>query len=132
MTIDGETAYILTEDLDDLLATPPTNAVRLLPGHDQWVIGPGTKDQHVVPPARRTPVTRKANLVIAGGTVSGTWTVTANHLTVTWFGERETRRGRPSTRKPPDSPASSTDHSRESSTSPNTADTSPPVGAPTT
>jgi hypothetical protein len=57
-------------------------------GHDQWVIGPGTNDQHVVPPARRTPVTRKANLVIAGGIVSGTWTVTANHLAVTWFGEQ--------------------------------------------
>jgi hypothetical protein len=83
----GETAYILIEDLDDLLATPPTNAVRFLPGHDQWVIGPSTKDRHVVPPARRTPVTRKANLVVAGGVVNGTWSVTASELRVTWFGE---------------------------------------------
>jgi len=86
--VEGETAYVLGEDAAELLATPPTDAVRLLPGHDQWVIGPGTKDPHVVPPARRTPVTRKANLVIAGGVVSGTWTTTADTMTVTWFAER--------------------------------------------
>jgi hypothetical protein len=65
--------------------------VRLLPGHDQWVIGPSTKDEHVVPPEHRTPVTRKANLVVAGGVVSGTWSVKADELTVTWFPAR----GRP-------------------------------------
>lgn len=59
--------------------------MRFLPGHDQWVIGPGTKDEHVVPPEHRTPVTRKANLVVAGGVVSGTWSVKADQLTVTWF-----------------------------------------------
>jgi Winged helix DNA-binding domain len=86
--VDGENAYILAEDADELSATSPTDAVRLLPGHDQWVMGPSTRDQHVVPPAHRTPVTRKANLVIAGGVVSGTWTATADEVRVTWFGDR--------------------------------------------
>ncbi len=86
--VEGGTAYVLGEDAADLLATPPTDAVRLLPGHDQWVIGPGTKDPHVVPPARRTAVTRKANLVVAGGVVSGTWVAAAGTVTVTWFAER--------------------------------------------
>ena len=27
--------------------------IRLLPGYDQWVLGPGTADAHVVPPGRR-------------------------------------------------------------------------------
>lgn len=85
--IEGDSAYVLDEDLDELMATPPTHAVRLLPGHDQWVIGPGTKDRHVVSPTRRTPVTRKANLVVAGGVVSGTWAIRADQLNVTWFGE---------------------------------------------
>lgn len=85
--IEGETAFVLAEDADELAATPPTEAVRLLPGHDQWVLGPGTKDEHLVPPARRAPVTRKANLVIAGGVVSGTWAVTAEQVTVAWFEE---------------------------------------------
>ena len=83
--IDGESAYVLREDLEDLAATPATTAVRLLPGHDQWVLGPGTADIHVVPPALRTPVTRKANVVIAGGVVSGTWSLTGEQVVTTWF-----------------------------------------------
>jgi Winged helix DNA-binding domain len=87
VNVDAEIAYVLEQDLDELSATPPTAAVRLLPGHDQWVIGPSTKDSHVVPPSRRTPVTRKANLVVAAGVVSGTWSATAEEVAVTWFGE---------------------------------------------
>jgi hypothetical protein len=83
----GESAFVLEEDVDQLMAARPTRAVRLLPGHDQWVIGPGTKDAHVVPPTRRTPVTRKANLVLAGGVVRGTWLAKAGEIGVTWFGE---------------------------------------------
>lgn len=83
--VDGEPAYVLREDLEELAATPATTAVRLLPGHDQWVLGPGTADVHVVPPALRTPVSRKANLVIAGGVVSGTWSLTDEQVVTTWF-----------------------------------------------
>ena len=59
--VDGEPGYVLREDLEDLVATPATSAVRLLPGYDQWVLGPGTADAHVVPPARRRLVSRQAN-----------------------------------------------------------------------
>ena len=65
----------------------PTTAVRLLPGYDQWVLGPGTADAHVVPPARRSLVSRQANLVIAGGVVSGTWSVTDDQLVTAWFAD---------------------------------------------
>jgi hypothetical protein len=85
--IEGKIAYALRDDVDELVATSPSRAVRLLPGHDQWVIGPGTKDEHVVPPARRTPVTRKANVVVAGGVVSGTWRATDDEVVVDWFDE---------------------------------------------
>ena len=86
--VEGETAYVLGEDVEDLMGARPRNTVRLLPGHDQWVIGPGTKDEHVVPPARRTPVTRKANFVAAGGVVGGTWSVTGSEVKVSWFTEQ--------------------------------------------
>lgn len=85
--VERETAYVLRQDADDLAASRPSTAVRLLPGHDQWVMGPGTKDPHVVPPAHRDPVTRKADLVVAGGVVSGTWTVKGDELRVTWFAD---------------------------------------------
>jgi DNA glycosylase AlkZ-like len=85
--VEGETAYVLREDLEKLAATPATTAVRLLPGYDQWVLGPGTADAHVVPPARRTLVTRGANIVIAGGVVCGTWSLTEDRVVADWFAE---------------------------------------------
>jgi len=87
VNIDGDTAYVLREDLDELAATRASTAVRLLPGRDQWVLGPGTADVHVVPPARRRLVSRQANLVIVGGVVSATWTLSDDHLVAAWFTE---------------------------------------------
>ena len=85
--IDGETAYLLRDHLDDLAATSRSTRIRLLPGYDQWVLGPGTADPHVVPRARRALVSRQANIVIDGGVVSGTWTVTHDQVAIDWFAE---------------------------------------------
>ena len=76
--VDGTAAYVVREDVDALEASLPSEAVRFLPGHDQWVIGPGTKDTQVTPSSRRDLMTRKANPVITGGVVSGTWARTRN------------------------------------------------------
>jgi len=86
--VDGSLAYVLREDVDALVAAHPSRAVRFLPGHDQWVMAPGTKDEHVTPPAQRDAVTRKANPVILGGKVCGTWARNGNRLTVTWLDDR--------------------------------------------
>jgi hypothetical protein len=85
--IEVETAFVLREHLEDLTATSPTTAIRLLPAYDQWVLGPGTADAHIVPRARRALVSRQANIVIDGGVVSGTWTLTHDHVAVNWFAE---------------------------------------------
>ena len=87
--VEGEAAYVLSEDLRELAGTAPTASVRLLPGFDQWVFGPGTADAHIVPPARRALVSRGANVVIVGGVVSGTWSLTRDRVTVDWFAERK-------------------------------------------
>ncbi len=86
--VEGTTAYVVREDVDALEASRPSQAVRFLPGHDQWVIGPGTKDVHVTPSTRRELMTRKANPVIVGGVVCGTWTRRGDQLTVSWLDER--------------------------------------------
>ncbi|NED97907.1 winged helix DNA-binding domain-containing protein [Phytoactinopolyspora alkaliphila] len=86
--VEGTTAYVVGEDVDSLGAARPSQAVRLLPGHDQWVMGPGTKDVHVTPASRRTPVTRKANVVIVGGVVCGTWTRKGDEVNVVWLDEQ--------------------------------------------
>ncbi|SDS04215.1 Winged helix DNA-binding domain-containing protein [Brevibacterium sandarakinum] len=85
--VEGETVYVTSEDVDALMEARPTEAVQFLPGHDQWAIGPGTKAEHVVPPAHRASVTRKANIVIASGVVSGTWVAKDGEVEVLWFGE---------------------------------------------
>jgi hypothetical protein len=71
------------EDVDSLVAARPSNAPRLLPGHDQWMMGPGTKDVNVTPRSWRDLVTRKANPLIVGGVVCGTWARMGDELTVT-------------------------------------------------
>jgi winged helix DNA-binding protein len=89
--VDGEPAHVMTDDLDALVAARPTAAVRLLAGFDQYVLGPGTKDGHVVPPARRAAVSRQAGwispVVVAGGRVSGTWELKGPDVQIAWFGE---------------------------------------------
>jgi winged helix DNA-binding protein len=85
--IDGEDMILFADDADDLVSTEGPPTVRLLPAADPWVMGPGTADPHVVPPANRQPVTRGANLVVASGVVAGTWTRKAGTLTVAWFDE---------------------------------------------
>ena len=65
-------------------AARPTQVVRFLPGHDQWVMGPGTKDVHVTPQPLRDVMTRKANPVICGGVVRGTWSRKGDEVRITW------------------------------------------------
>jgi hypothetical protein len=86
--VEGTTAYVVRNDVESLIATRPSNTVRFLPGHDQWVMGPGTKDVHITPQSRRDLVTRKANPVIVGGVVCGTWARKGDELTVIWLDDR--------------------------------------------
>jgi len=87
LLVDGEPMLALREHLDGLAAQEPSTDVTLLPGHDQWVLGPGTADERIVPPARRAPVTRGAALVLNAGVVAGTWRVAGTQLAVSWFRE---------------------------------------------
>ena len=83
--VEGATAYVAAEDVESLAAARPSDAVRFLPGHDQWVMGPGTTDTQVTPSTMRTAVTRKANPVTVDGVVRGTWATKGGQLSVTWL-----------------------------------------------
>ena len=89
--VDGTQALLLSEDLHEHQAASPSSAVRLLPTYDQWVLGPGTADPVIVPPARRALVTRGANVVTVGGVVVGTWTLGADTVEIEWFRESKAR-----------------------------------------
>ena len=92
--VDGEPSYVRTEDVDELAATKATKAMRLLPGFDQWVLGPGTDDPRIVAPARRAAVSRQAGwispVVVRGGVVTGTWELDGSTARISWFAEAGT------------------------------------------
>jgi winged helix DNA-binding protein len=87
--VEGKQGYIRACDLDELEATGPSDAVRLLGGFDQYVLGPGTDDPVVVPAARRKLVSKAAGwiapVVLRGGRVVGTWEPDGDVLTVSLF-----------------------------------------------
>ena len=89
--VDGHRVHILAEHVDELAATRPTDAVRLLPGFDQYVLGLGTEEGSVIPPKRRRDVSRQsgwiAPIVVASGVVKGTWEIDGGRVRVGWFRE---------------------------------------------
>jgi hypothetical protein len=89
--VDGERAHLLAKDVDAVASMSASSSVRLLPGFDQYVLGPGTADGHVTPKSRRALVSKQsgwiAPVVVAHGVVSGTWALEADTVQVAWFGE---------------------------------------------
>ena len=85
--VDGQPQYLFRDDLDDLAGTAPSRAVRLLPTYDQWLLGAGTADARIVPPAHRELVSRGASVVIVGGVVTGTWALADDEIRIDWFPE---------------------------------------------
>ncbi|MDL5158671.1 DNA glycosylase AlkZ-like family protein [Actinomycetospora termitidis] len=74
----AETLYARAADVPGLsVPPPPQDSVRFLPAFDQWVLGPGTRDPHVLPPEHRSRVSRTAGwiapVVIRSGRIVGTW-----------------------------------------------------------
>jgi hypothetical protein len=76
--VEGRAALVLRADVDALAATRPrSGTVHLLPGFDQYVLGPGTNDPVVVPVESRGLVSRAGGwispVVLLDGHVAGTW-----------------------------------------------------------
>lgn len=82
----GRVAYLLAEHLDDLAASEPSDVVRLLPGFDQYVLGPETGAVELIPPQRRALVSRSAGwispVVVHGGRVVGVWDPLDTHADI--------------------------------------------------
>lgn len=82
--VEGQQAYARAADVDELASSRPSEVVRLLPGFDQYVLGPGTNDTRVIPARRRALVSKAAGwispVVVVGGRVAGTWETTSDHV----------------------------------------------------
>lgn len=87
--VEGRKTLILTEHADALAATEPARGVKLLGHFDQYILGPGTKDDTLLDPKHRAKVSRAAGwispIVIVDGRVEAVWEVTGKELTVTRF-----------------------------------------------
>lgn len=88
--VEGTSAYLLAEDVDDLAGTAPTTEVRLLPAFDQYVLGPGTAATEIIAAERRGQVSRAAGwiapVVVSGGRVAGVWDRDGLAIDVELFG----------------------------------------------
>ena len=68
---------MLAGHVEELLATSPSESVRLLGAFDAYVLGGGTSAAEMVPAARRAEVSRPGGwispVVLYGGRVAGVW-----------------------------------------------------------
>jgi Winged helix DNA-binding domain len=91
--VEGTSAYLLAEDVDELAGTAPTAAVRLLPAFDQYVLGPGTAATEILDRDRRAEVSRAAGwispVVVAAGRVAGLWDRDGREIDVRLFDDAD-------------------------------------------
>jgi hypothetical protein len=92
VNVDGTQAFILRTDLETLQSAAATDALRLLPAYDQWVMGPGSADANLVPKQIRSEVSRGANIVVFGGRVTGIWSIAGDTVTVAWSDKQKAPR----------------------------------------
>jgi Winged helix DNA-binding domain len=87
--VDGERAFARSEDVEEMAVTTASGTVRLLPAFDQYVLGPGIGDRHVIPTAHRPAVSRTAGwiapVLVVGGRVVGTFETRESTLEITVF-----------------------------------------------
>jgi hypothetical protein len=87
-SVEGKPAFVLKEHADQVMKAKPTDTARLLPAYDQWLMGAGTNDPHVVPADKRVLVSGGRNVVIVGGVVAGTWALKGDDMKIDWFKPR--------------------------------------------
>jgi hypothetical protein len=75
--VEGERRIMLAGQVEELLATEPSETVRLLGAFDAYVLGSGTTAVEMIPAARRAEVSRPGGwispVVLRGGRVVGVW-----------------------------------------------------------
>lgn len=89
VSVEGRSGLMLTEHVDELADIAPCAGTRLLDGFDQYILGPGTKDEALIPSAHRSAVSRTSGwispIVVVNGRVVGVWDVVGPELIVTPF-----------------------------------------------
>jgi len=87
--VEGRRALMLTEHVAELADIPPATGVRLLSGFDQYILGPGTNDETLLPKQHRAAVSRTSGwispIVLVNGRVAGVWNILDHEVVVSPF-----------------------------------------------
>jgi hypothetical protein len=87
--VEGRRALMLTEHVAELADIAPHEGVRLLGGFDQYILGPGTNDETLLPKQHRAAVSRTSGwispIVLVDGRVAGVWEIIDHEVVVSPF-----------------------------------------------
>lgn len=87
--VEGRRALMLTEHVEELADIAAYQGVRLLGGFDQYILGPGTKDEVLLPSEHRAAVSRTSGwispIVVVDGRIVGVWDTRDHELLVSRF-----------------------------------------------
>jgi hypothetical protein len=90
--VEGTPGYLMAEDADSLAGTDAADIeslVCLLPGFDQYVLGPGTTAEEILDPSHRKDVSRTGGwispVVVAAGRITGVWELDGADADVSLF-----------------------------------------------
>lgn len=87
--VEGRRALMLTEHVDELAGITPHKGVRLLSGFDQYILGPGTNDEVLLPKPHRAAVSRTSGwispIVLVDGRIAGVWDIVDHEVVVSPF-----------------------------------------------
>jgi hypothetical protein len=87
--VEGRQALMLTEHVEELADIAAWKGARLLGDFDQYILGPGTKDEVLLPKEHRAAVSRTSGwispIVVVNGRVVGVWDVLDHEVVVSPF-----------------------------------------------
>jgi Winged helix DNA-binding domain len=87
--VEGRKALMLTEHVEELADIEACRGTRLLSGFDQYLLGPGTNDEALLPKEHRSAVSRTSGwispIVVVNGRVVGVWNIVDHELVVSPF-----------------------------------------------
>jgi Winged helix DNA-binding domain len=87
--VEGRKALMLTEHVEELADIDACKGTRLLGGFDQYILGPGTNDEALLPKEHRSAVSRTSGwispIVVVNGRVAGVWNIVDHDLVVSAF-----------------------------------------------
>jgi len=87
--VEGHRALMLTEHVAELADVAACRGVRLLGGFDQYILGPGTNDETLLPKQHRAAVSRTSGwispIVLVDGRIAGVWEILDHEVVVTPF-----------------------------------------------